>query len=145
MDVIKLLLKIIGYGILSVVLLIAAIITYENYKDVKREEFSEKIVIEYFTLEAKNYCDKLYPYVYVITNNSEKTIDSVSFYVELRKAGYSKVINKTSRFEEDKILKPGEKASACFYVETSDYPYKKIEERDVTFKTTSKYIEVSEN
>ena len=144
MEVVKLLLKIVGYGVLTIVCLIGSYIGYEAYQRDQRETLYQQVRIEYFFVESGNCRDK-YPFMYQITNNSRKVVNSVDFNVEIRKEGYSNAINGYTNFTDYKILQPGDSVSMCFSATSSDYPVRNIEDRDVTFHTKYKVVKFAED
>ena len=144
MQVLKLLLKIGGFGVLAVICLIGSFVGYEAYQRDKREKLYQQVNIEYFVGEASECTDE-YPYVFQITNNSRQVVNSVDFTVEIRKKGYSNAINGYTNFTDYKILQPGEKVSSCFFTTISDYSGEKITDRDVTFHTVFKFVDFAEN
>lgn len=146
MAVFKFLIKIIAYGFISISLIVAAILAYEKYYRMERDKLNEQITIEYSVLESENYCDmKIYPYLFTITNNSNKVVNLVEFNVEVRRNGYSKKINRRLNLEVDKILNPNERYSNCFYAEADDYSTRKIYDKNVNFTTSYKYITFDSN
>ena len=85
----------------------------EYYEWLTHGMYEEKIVIDLYVAKI-NDCDKDYPYLYIIRNNSDKIIEETSFYVEIKKIGYSNKINSTTSITDSKILKPNESTFGCF-------------------------------
>jgi hypothetical protein len=84
-------------------------------------------------------CDKDYPYIYIVQNKSDKTIDEVRFSVEVRKIGFSNTINSYTSITESKILKPDESTANCFNADRK-YFNGKIKDIDVDLKLTYKNV-----
>lgn len=144
MEVFKLFLKIIAYGVLAVICLIGAFLGHEAYQRNQRETLYQQVSIDYFVVETGECLDK-HPFLYQITNNSRKVVNSVGFTVEIRKEGYSNAINGFTSFKDYKILQPGESVFMCFSPTSSDYSGRKIKDKDVTFHTTYKVVKFAED
>jgi hypothetical protein len=100
---------------------------------------ADKVSIMFVDLIEKA-CDKEYPYMYIITNESSKTVEEVNFSVEVRKTGYSKVINTYTSITDSKILKPSETSSMCFRAIGKDYKSEVLRDREVDYKLSYKNV-----
>ena len=94
---------------------------------------AEKVTIKFVTFENGKECDKEFPYMYVITNESSKVVEETNFNVEIRRVGYSNVINTPTNIVDSKILKPNEISAMCFRATTTDYKSEVIRDKEVTY------------
>jgi hypothetical protein len=116
LTVIKKLLKWILLILLAIVILFGAFFYYLDYKDkeerVKRKKLEDKVSISVYY--SGKTCSPGYPYFYGIVNNGDLVVNQVTFTVELRRKGFSRILNSYTSLTEDKILKPGEGYGRCF-------------------------------
>jgi len=65
-------------------------------------------------------CSEKYPLFVKITNNSRKTIDKVTWYLNIYVPGYSTDLSGyNDNYSCDKILKPGEVYTLCYMLPSS--------------------------
>lgn len=111
---IKTILKIIGIIALLIILFFVYILVSLEFEARKRkaEEEKVKITVEY-SLEK---CTKDYPLYITITNGANKTINSVSFYLDITRKEYSTNIADYlgNQYTSDKIIKPDSIFSSCW-------------------------------
>lgn len=146
-EAILIVLKRIMKYILGLILIIAIgftlIIQYLEYKNKQEREERQKIEDQIVVVAGYPYnnqpCEKGYPYFYAVRNNSEKTLESVNFTLEIRPKGRSIPINSYTSFTEDKILQTGEYTSRCFSAISKDYS-KPLTDNDVEIKVSYKTI-----
>ena len=123
-----------GVAIGVVIYLLVQIVEYWEWYTTGRHK--EKVEID-FHVAKLNDCDKEYPYLYIVRNNSDKTIDETEFTVEIRSKGYSSALNSFTSITESKILKPNEATAGCFRAARKDNNGDVIEKEvdfDVTYK-----------
>lgn len=123
-----------GVAIGVVIYLLVQIVEYWEWYTTGRHK--EKVEID-FHVAKLNDCDKEYPYLYIVRNNSDKTIDETEFTVEIRNKGYSSALNSYTSIKESKILKQNEATAGCFRAERKDnngYVIEKEVDFDVTYK-----------
>lgn len=101
---------------------------------------AEKVTIKFVTFLEDKECSKEFPYMYVITNESSKVVEETNFNVEVRRVGYSNVINSYTHITDSKILKPTETSMNCFRTTTTDYKSELIREKDVNFSAIYKRV-----
>ena len=111
---------------------------YKEQKNIAEEKSKKKVVVNAF-YPKKGECFKDYPYEYIIFNESEKTIEKVKFTVEIRKKGFSNVINSYTYIDNYKILKPKEGWSECFRAQGLDYKVD-VTDKDVDVVVKDKYV-----
>jgi hypothetical protein len=111
---------------------------YEEQKNIAEEKSKKKVVVDAF-YPKKGECLKDYPYEYIIFNESEKTIEKVQFTVEIRKKGFSNVINSYTYIDNYKILKPKEGWGGCFRAQGLDYKVD-VTDKDVDVVVKDKYV-----
>lgn len=73
---------------------------------------ADLVLIEGFP--AGEACEKDYPYLVNITNNSSKTVELVKAQMQIKRTGHSKPINSLLFIESDRILAPGQKWGLCY-------------------------------
>jgi hypothetical protein len=123
-----------GVAIGVVIYLLVQIVEYWEWYTTGRHK--EQVEID-FHVAKLNDCDKEYPYLYIVRNNSDKTIDETEFTVEIRNKGYSSALNSYTSITESKILKQNEATAGCFKAERKDnngYVLEKEVDFDVTYK-----------
>lgn len=127
--------------ILVVAFLLGAFIFYLDYKEKKdrekRKKLEDKVTISAY-YSGKD-CAPGYPYFYGVVNNGELSVEKVIFTVEIRRRGFSGVLNSNTRVTEDKILKPGEGYGRCFRAGREDYRGD-VTEKDVDISVSSKEV-----
>ena len=145
MAIVKLLLKIVGIVILLVVLGFGTLIYLEQRHQQERKNEYAKVAIDFSVTPVDGECSSSgYPYMYLITNGTGKTVRRVRFYVEITKKGFSTPLNSSLRQEADKILKPGERYGWCFSASKDDSANNMLTERDVDFRARDKFITFEE-
>ena len=124
---------------------IILLFTYLFYSDLQsqkaykeRNKGSDKVSI--VVQHAVSGCSNEYPYFYYITNGSDRVVTNVQFSVEVRKKGFSTVLNWSNELNEDKILKPGEGYGRCFEVAMKSDYRELDEERDIDINVGRKYV-----
>jgi len=100
---------------------------------------ADKVSIKFVKL-LEEACDKNYPYMYIITNESSKIVEEVTFSVEVRKTGYSNVINTYTSITDSKILNPSESSSMCFRAKGNDYKSEVLRDKEVDYKLSYKNV-----
>ena len=101
---------------------------------------AEKVTIKFVTFLKDEECSKDYPYMYVITNESSKVVEETNFSVEVRRVGYSNVINSYTNITDSKILKPTETSMNCFRTTTTEYKSEVIKDKDVDYSAIYKRV-----
>ena len=125
----------------SVVLLFVGTKIEELWEWQKYGKHAEKVTIKFVTLLDDKECSKDYPYMYVITNESSKVVKETRFSVEIRRVGYSNVINSHTDITDSKILKPTEISTSCFRATTTGYKSEVIREKDVDYSVDYKRVQ----
>lgn len=118
--------------------LVAWVLDYTSTREHrKKQEQDNKVSI----VASRNdeQCTSAYPYFYGIVNGSEKTVNNVKFSVEIRRKGFSSVLNSYTSIDEDKILKPGEGYGRCFRATKKDYDGD-VKDKDVDIIVTYKDV-----
>lgn len=126
-------------GLLVIVAIIVGLLSYledREYKARKALEDMVKVKAAY----DKALCEKDYPYLYWVKNESQNTVDKVEFTVEVRKRGYSSALNSYTSITEDKILKPGDEIGGCFRAMKDGEFGKLVTEADVDIVVTFKNV-----
>jgi hypothetical protein len=100
---------------------------------------AEKVSIKFVTLIEGN-CEKEYPYMFIIENKSSKTVLETEFSVEIRKKGYSNVINSYLSITESKILKPTESTSSCFRAISKNNDRDVLRDKEVDYSASYKRV-----
>jgi hypothetical protein len=103
-------------------------------------KYAEKVTIKFVTFLEDKECSKDFPYMYVITNESSKVVEETNFNVEVRRVGYSNVINSYTHITDSKILKPNETSMNCFRTTTTDYKSELIRDKDVDYSAIYKTV-----
>ena len=106
-------------------------------------KYEEQVTIKFVTFLEDKECSKDFPYMYVITNESSKVVEETNFSVEIRKVGYSNVINSHTDITDNKILKPAETSMSCFRTTTTDYKSELIRDKAVTYTVGYKTVKFS--
>jgi hypothetical protein len=139
--VIKRLMKWILIASVSIGVVIGAFIAYTDYRNEivrkKKKEQEDKVTI--VAAYQKKDCDVSYPYFYGVVNDSDKVVTNVRFAVEIRKVGFSNVLNSYTSMDEDKILQPKEGFGRCFRANKKDYSGE-LKEKDVEIVVTYKNV-----
>ena len=130
--------RIIKWILITVVLLGIGVTVIFEISEWYKEKSTKKVVVDAF-YPKKGECFKDYPYEYIIFNESEKTIEKVKFTVEIRKKGFSNVINSYTYIDNYKILKPKEGWSECFRAQGLDYKVD-VTDKDVDVVVKDKYV-----
>jgi hypothetical protein len=125
----------------SVVLLFVGTKIEELWEWQKNGKHAEKVTIKFVGLLNDKECSKDYPYMYVITNESSKVVKETRFSVEIRRVGYSNVINSHTDITDSKILKPTETSISCFRATTTGYKSEVIREKDVDYSVEYKRVQ----
>lgn len=137
--VIKRLLK---WLLIIVVILGLALYLFAKYEDWREYQTNgkheEKVTIDAYFPTSGN-CHKDFPYQYNVWNGSERTVERVSFTVEIRKKGYSSALNTYTSLEEDKIIKPKEGWGRCFRAVKKDFSGD-VNDKDVDIVVTYKNV-----
>ena len=122
--------------------LFAWLLDYISTREYRKKQEQENKVSIVASSNNEN-CTSAYPYFYGIVNGSEKTVNKVSFTVEIRKKGFSSVLNSYTSIDEDKILKPSEGYGRCFRATKKDYDGD-VKDKDVDIIVTYKDITFQE-
>lgn len=101
---------------------------------------AEKVTIKFVTFLEDKECSKEFPYMYVITNESSKVVEETNFNVEVRRVGYSNVINSYTHITDSKILKPNETSMNCFRTTKTDNKSELIREKNVNYSAIYKIV-----
>jgi hypothetical protein len=143
----KLLIKIFKWifivTLLAVVVLFVGTKIEELWNWQTNGKHAEKVTIKFVTFLKDEECSKDFPYMYVITNESSKVVEETSFSVEVRRVGYSNVINSYTNITDSKILKPSETSMNCFRTTTTDYKSEVIREKNVDYSAIYKRVKFS--
>ena len=138
--VLKKLLKWIFLGTLAaslVFFIIVKAIEFWDWQTVGRH--AEKVSIKFVTL-IEGDCEKEYPYMVMIVNQSSKTVLETEFSVEIRRKGYSNVINSYLSMTESKILKPTESSSRCFRAISKNNDRDVLRDKEVDYSVSYKRV-----
>lgn len=141
--VIKTILNWIGLSILGIGVLIFFAYQYEQYKNKKQNELDDKVSIKAFH-PKEGPCDKDYPYQYIIFNESGKTVEKVTFTLDIKRVGFSSNINRYTSLTEDKIIPTTEAYSRCFRADSEKEFGKNLTEKDVDIFVTYKNVDFKE-
>ena len=137
--VIKKLLKwifLVALAIGAVIFIIVKANEFWDWQTVGRH--AEKVSIKFVTLIVD--CEKEYPYMYMIVNQSSKTVLETEFQVEIRKKGYSNVINSYLTLTDSKILKPTESSSRCFRAISKSSDHDLLVDKEVDYSVSYKRV-----
>ena len=129
--------------VFSVVVLFVGTKIEELWKWQTNGQHAEKVTIKFVTFLEDKECSKDFPYMYVITNESSKVVEETNFSVEIRRVGYSNVINSHTDIKDNKILKPAETSMSCFRTTTTDYKSELIRDKAVTYTVGYKTVKFS--
>lgn len=140
----KLLIKIIKWifivTLLAVVVLFVGTKIEELWHWQTNGKHAEKVTIKFVTFLKDEECSKDFPYMYVITNESSKVVEETSFSVEVRRVGFSNIINSHTDITDSKILKPSETSMNCFRTTTTNYKSEVIRDKDVVYSAVYKRV-----
>jgi hypothetical protein len=103
-------------------------------------KYAEQVTIKFVNFLEDKECSKEFPYMYVITNESSKVVEETKFKVEVRRVGYSNVINSYTEITDSKILKPNETSMNCFRATTTDYKSELIRDKNVDYAAIYKRV-----
>lgn len=137
--VIKKIVKWICLSIVGIGIIIFGGLQYEEYEVNKRRAIEDKVLIQAFHPKDQP-CSKDFPYQYTIVNNSGKTINKVSFEVEIKRLGFSSDINRYLSLFEDKIISHNESYGRCFRAEDIINYGKDLTEKNVIIEIKNKSI-----
>ena len=149
--VIKRILKWIAIAALILVALFGALFSVMDFFDGRDRQAREKenslveIEATYGLSENGTFCTQDYPYIFTVTNNSKKTVNSVEFYVGITRRGFSEKVNGFDRLKSDKILAPGEGWAQCFRASTKDSFSTPLNEKDVLIEISRKEVNFKED
>jgi hypothetical protein len=149
--VIKRILKWVGIAALILVVLIGALFAvgdFFNERERKARDKENSLVLvqaTYGEVDGVFICTKDYPYIFTVTNNSKKTVNSVEFYVNITRKGFSGDINGYDNLVSDKILAPGESWAQCFSASTKGSYGTPLSEKDVLIEIRSKDVNFKED
>ncbi len=115
---------------------------YEKHKKAT-QELDDKVVVK-AVYPDHNECPADYPYLYLVMNNTNKTVKSVFFKVDAQKKGFSRTLNDLKQIEEYKILKPDEGWAGCFKLISNTDFKTPITEKDIVINISDKKIEFME-
>ncbi len=104
-------------------------------------KYEEKVTIKFVKFIEDKECSKEFPYMYVITNESSKVVEQTRFSVEVRRVGYSNVINSYTHIIDNKILKPNETSMSCFRTTAADNKSELIKDKEVNYSAINKIVE----
>lgn len=105
-------LKIIGYIVLAWIIL--AIVSASYYGIQALQDKSQKNKVEMSVTYDIENCTEEFPLIVVIKNNSDRTINSIDFGIEIRRKGHSKNIANYLSYDTDKIIKSGLVGISCW-------------------------------
>jgi len=137
--VIKRILKWIGLSIAGIALLVFLAVQYEDYQAKQKKKIEDKVKITAFHPKDEP-CSKDFPYQYIILNESGKTIEKVTFTVEIKRVGFSSSINRYTSIDEDKIIPNFEGYQRCFRAEDANDYRKNLTEKDVNIEIKYKNV-----
>lgn len=111
----------------------------EEERHKERIELEDKVVVNAVVPDDKD-CEVDYPYLYTVVNKTEKTVERVTFAVEIRRQGFSTPLNAFTQIAEDKILKPNEGYVRCFKAYSDTGGRNPVTEKNVDIKITNKIV-----
>jgi len=141
--VIKTILKWIGIAIVGIGILIYLISQYQDYEQKQIKKIEDKVSIKAFHPKDAP-CSKDFPYQYIITNDSGRTVEKVTFAVGVKRIGFSSDINRYTSIDEDKIILNNEGYGRCFRAYDANEYGKLLTEKDVDIVVTYKNVTFSE-
>lgn len=100
-------------GLIALLGLIFSLLFYLQDRQSRERRASQDLVKVSAAYDKVN-CDKDYPYLYWVKNESQRTVEKVDFTVQIRRRGYSSALNRYTSLTEDKILRPGDEIGGCF-------------------------------
>jgi hypothetical protein len=105
-------LKIIGYIVLVWIILSVIAASYFGIKALQDKSQKDKVEIKVM-YDIEN-CTEEHPLIVVIKNDSNRTINSVDFDIEIRRKGHSDNIASYLSYETDKIIDPEKVHISCW-------------------------------
>jgi len=117
-------------GLVALFVLIVILVDYFQDRESRAKRAIEDLV-KVSAAYDKERCDKDYPYLYLVKNEGQRTVERVRFTVEIRRRGYSSALNGYTSITEDKILRPGDGIGGCFRAVKEGEFDKFVKETDV--------------
>jgi hypothetical protein len=120
------------------------VLAFQFYEYLTEGRHAEKVTVSAF-YAPPNVCSNDYPFMYMVSNKSDKTVSSVDFRLAVFKNGHSTAINDYTSLTDDKILKSGETSSNCWRTYYTDDRAKLIKDSDVNVVVKYKNVSFVKN
>lgn len=105
----------------SIGLLIYCLAAFYDWYSIDRH----RLKVEAFASFDSEKCTKESPLFIGVVNNSKKTVDKVTIYVKVTKAGHSTQLNYDTSYSIDRILAPSEGWGGCVAVLDNHFDWAK--------------------
>lgn len=107
-----------------------------NFDDLIPESIDMHLKKDAETTSAlDSICDAQYPIFVTVTNNSQKVIEYVTFYISAKRAGRSTVVSDYKVYSSDLIIAPNQSGVGCVDVPLkSEYRHLDLKELEYEIK-----------